>query len=139
MLAHWWRSHILAMVLYSAYWLGTLAVVAVTWADGVPGLVVLLVLTNPLIVGGLIARWLSSMPETSSGAVGVGALAGALWAEVTLFVMKGGVFDELLGWRSGQSYVGELLGFVIVTGVAGFFLGCVGAAVAATFTEVHSK
>jgi hypothetical protein len=139
MLARGWRSRILAMVLYSVYWLGTLAVVALTWTDGIPGVVVLLVLTNPLIAGGLIGRWLSSMPETSSGAVGVGALAGALWAEVTLFVMKGGVIDELLGWRSGQSYVGELLGFVIVTAVAGFFLGFVGAAVAAGFSEFDTK
>jgi hypothetical protein len=125
--------------LFFVYWLATLAVVALTWTDGIPGLVVLLVLTNPLIAGGLIGRWLSLAPETSSGAVGGGALAGGLWAEVTFFVMKGGVVDELLGWRSGQSYVGELLGFVIVTGVAGFFLGFVGAAVTATFSEFHSK
>ena len=139
MLAHWWRSRIFAMVLYLVYWLATLAVVGLTWTDGIPGLVVLLVLTNPLIAGGLIGRWLSSTPEPSSGAVGGGALAGVLWAEVTLFVMKGGVIDELLGWRSGQCYVGELLGFVLVTGVAGLLLGFVGAAVAATSSQLHSK
>jgi hypothetical protein len=139
MLPHWWRSRMLAIVLYLVYWLATLAVVALTWTDGIPGLVVLLLLTNPLIVGGLIGRWLSSTPETSSGAVGLGALAGVLWVEVTLLVMKGGVVDELLGWRSGQSYLGELLGFVFVTGVAGFFLGLVGAAVAAGWSELRSK
>jgi len=139
MLAYRWRSRILAMILYSVYWLATLAVVAVTGTDGMPGRVVLLLLTNPLIAGGLIGRWLSSTPEVSSGAVGGGALAGALWAEVTIFVMKGGVVDELLGWPSDQGSVGELLGFVAITGVAGFFLGFVGAAATATFSELHSE
>ena len=68
-----------------------------------------------------------------------GILAGVLCAEVTFFVMKGGGVDELLGWRSGRSQGGELLGFAIVIGVLGVVLGFVGAALAATLNGLHRR
>jgi hypothetical protein len=68
-----------------------------------------------------------------------GILAGVLCAEVTLFVMKGGVIDELFGWRSGRSQGGELLEFAIVIGVLGVVLGFVGAAFAATLNGLHRR
>ena len=46
----------------------------------------------------------------TGGTLPGGLLAGVLCAEVALFVMKGGVTDGPLGWRSGQSYCGGLHG-----------------------------
>jgi hypothetical protein len=132
-----WRdiqAHKRAAVLFLVYWLATLAVVPITWAGGISPPVVVLLLTTPLIAGVLVGRWRASTPERATHSrdrISGGMLAGVLSAEITLLVMKGGAVDEVTGWIHGHKFQGdEVLGFSIVTGVFGVFLGLAGAVLA---------
>ena len=119
--------------LFLVYWLAMLAVVLITWHEGVPSPVVLLLFTVPLIAGILVGLWRSSTPERTArwgDKISGGMLAGLLCAEITELVMKGGVLYEVIGWMRGWEFFGqwgELAGFVIVAGVLGVLLGLVGA------------
>lgn len=128
------QTHKWATVLFVAYWLATLAVIPITWAGGIPYPVVVLLLTTPLIAGVLVGRWRASTPERaahSGDRIRGGMLAGALSAEITFLVMKGGAVDEVIGWIRGNKFEGgEVLEFSIVTGVLGVFLGLAGAVLA---------
>lgn len=128
-----WRdfqAHKRAAVLFLVYWLATLGVVLVTWFHGIPGQVVLLLLTTPLIAGALVGRWRASTPERTARSrdriIG-GMLAGGLVAAITWLVMRGGVVEEAIGWTRGQgSRWGEMLVLWIASGVLGAFLGLIG-------------
>jgi hypothetical protein len=143
------QTHKRAAVLFLAYWLATLAIVPITWSRGIPYPVVALLFTTPLIAGVLLGRWRASKPERAadSGCIPAkssisdffpredrirgGMLAGVLSAEITFLVMKGGAVDEVIGWIHGNRFQGdEVLGFFIVTGIFGVFLGWAGAKLA---------
>ena len=88
------QAHKRAAVMFLVYWLATLVVIPITWVGGIPFSVVLVVLTTPLIAGILVGLWRASMPERGAhlgDRIGGGTLAGLLCAEITFFVMKGGV------------------------------------------------
>jgi hypothetical protein len=132
-----WRdiqAHTRTAVLLLVYWLATLAVIPVTWAGGIPGRVVALLLTTPLIAGALVGRWRASTPERAARSrdqIRGGMLAGVLGAEITLLVMKGGAVDEVIGWMHGDRFRGgEVLEFCLASGVLGAFLGLAGAVLA---------
>lgn len=57
------QAHKWAAVWYLVYWLATLALVPITWAGGIPGPVVVLLFTNPLIAGALVGRWRAATLE----------------------------------------------------------------------------
>ena len=127
------QAHKRAAVLFLVYWLATLAVVPITWVSGIPSPVVVLLLTTPLIAGALVGWWRSSTSEHATrwqDRIRSGMLAGVLVAEITLFVMKGGVVYEVIGWMRGWEFFGqwgEVAGFIIVGGVFGVLLGLAGA------------
>ncbi len=139
------KAHISAAVLFLVYWLATLAVVPLTWQNGIPTPVVLLLFTVPLIAGILVGWWRSSTPEQAAhvgDAIGGGMLAGLLCTEITLLVMKGGVIDEVIGWIRGWKFFGqwgEILEFAIVAGVFGILLGLVGAVLASIMQRFHHR
>jgi len=128
------KAHKLAAVLFLVYWLATLVVVPITWNEGIPFPVVLLLFTVPLIAGILVGLWRSSTPKHRARLgekTGGGMLAGLLCTIITFLVMKGGVVDEVIGWmRGGGHRFGEMLVFFIVAGVFGIILGFAGAALA---------
>jgi hypothetical protein len=128
------QAHKRAAVLFLVYWLATLVVIPITWDRGIPFPVVLLLFTTPLIAGVLVGWWRSSTPERaarSGDRISGGMLAGVLCAEITLFVMKGGVVNEVIGLIQGHKFQGiEVLEFSIATGVFGVFLGLAGAVLA---------
>ena len=80
---HDFQAHKRAAALFLMYWLTTLAVVLVTWSHGIPGRIVILLLTTPLIAGALVGWWRASTPEhtarTRDRIMG-GMLAGGLVA-----------------------------------------------------------
>ena len=131
---HDFRAHKRAAVLFLMYWLATLAVVLVTWSHGIPGEVVLLLLTTPLIAGALVGRWRASTPERTArwhDRIMGGMLAGGLVAGMTWLVMRGGVVEEAIGWMRGHgSRWGEMLVLWVASGVLGAFLGLIGAVLA---------
>ena len=131
---HDFQAHKRASVLLLVYWLATLAVVPMTWSGGIPGRVVVLLFTTPLIAGALVGRWRASTPERAARSrdrIWGGVLAGVLSAEITLLVTKGGVVDELIGWTHGDRFRGgEVMEFCLATGVLGAFLGLAGAVLA---------
>jgi len=137
------QAHKRAAVLFLVYWLATLAVVPMTWAGGIPGRVVVLLLTTPLIAGALVGRWRASTPERAARSrdrVWGGMLVGVLSAEITLLVMKGGVVDEVIGWIQGHRFRGgEVLEFCIASGVLGAFLGLAGAVLAIILDRVRRR
>ncbi len=128
------RAHKGAAVFFLVYWLATLVVVLITWDGGIPPPVVLLLFTVPLIAGILVGLWRSSAPEHTAhlgGKIRGGMLAGLLSSEITLFVMKGGVVEEVIVWmQGGGQRFGEMLVFCVVTGVFGIILGFAGAGLA---------
>jgi Na+/citrate or Na+/malate symporter len=135
-----WRdlqAHRWAAVLLLVYWLAILVIIHVTWDGGIPERIVVLAFTTPLIAGALVGRWRASTPECavrSRDRITGGMLAGVLSAEITLLVMKGGVVDEVLGWIHHDRFRGgEVLEFIIATGVLGVLLGLAGAALAMLF------
>ena len=139
------QAHKRAAVLFLVYWLATLAVSLVTWSGGIPGPVVVLLLTTPLIAGALVGWWRARTPEHAAhwrDRIGGGMLAGVLSAEITLLVMKGGVVDELIGWMRGWESFGqwgEVLGFCIVGGVLGALLGLAGAGLTMILDRVRRQ
>jgi hypothetical protein len=139
-----WRdiqAHNRAAVLFLVYWLATLAVVSLTWDGGVPGRVVVLLFTAPLIAGALVGRWRASTPERATRSrdrIWGGMLAGVLSAEMSLLVMKGGFIDEVTGWMHGDRFRGgEVLEFCIASAVLGVLLGLAGAALAMILDRVR--
>jgi Flp pilus assembly protein TadB len=108
------KAHKPAAALFLMYWLTTLAVVLVTWSHGIPGEIVILLLTTPLIAGVLVGRWRASTPERTARSrdrIMGGMLAGGLIAGITLLVMKGGVGDVVIGGMHGDRFRGgEVLG-----------------------------
>jgi hypothetical protein len=67
-------------------------------------------------------------------------LAGVLSAEITLLVMKGGVVDEVIGWKHGHRFQGgEVLEFCIASGVLGALLGLAGAVLAIILDRVRRQ
>ena len=67
-------------------------------------------------------------------------LAGVLSAEITLLVMKGGVVDEVIGWKHGHRFQGgEVLEFTIAAGVLGAVLGLAGAVIAMILDRVRRQ
>jgi len=135
------QAHKQAAVLFLVYWLATLAVIPMTWAGGIPGRVVALLLTTPLIAGVLVGRWRASTPERAARSrdrIWGGMLAGVLSAEITLLVMKGGVVDEVIGGMHGHRFRGgEVLEFCIASGVLGALLGLAGAVLAIILDRVR--
>jgi hypothetical protein len=88
-----------------------------------------------------VGRWRESTPERaarSGDRIKGGMLAGVLSAEITWFVMKGGIVDEVIRWMHRHKFQrgevlelwGELLEFSIATGVVGVLLGLLGAVLA---------
>ncbi len=140
---HDFQTHKRAAVLFLGYWLATLAVNLLTWTGGIPGRVVVLLLTTPLIAGVLVGQWRASTAERAARSrdrIGGGMLAGALSAEVTLLVMKGGAVDEVIGWIQGQRFQGvEVLAFCIASGILGAFLGLAGAVLAIVLDRVRRQ
>jgi hypothetical protein len=135
-----WRdlqAHRWAAVLFLVYWLGILAVIHMTWAGGIPERIVVLVLTTPLIAGALVGRWRASTPERvvrSRDRITGGMLVGVLVTEITLVVMRGGVVEEGVGWLHGDRFRGgEVLEFIIASGVLGVLLGLAGAVLSLIF------
>jgi hypothetical protein len=128
------KAHKLAVLLFFVYWLATLAVVPFAWDSGIPSWVMRLLYTVPLIAGFLVGWWRSSTRKgtaPSGNRISGGMLAGLLCAEITLFVMKGGVGNEVIGWIHGHKFNwSEVLEFSIAAGVFGVFLGLVGAVLA---------
>ena len=128
------HAHQRAAVLFLVYWLATLAVIHITWTNGIPFPVVILLFTTPLIAGALVGWWRASTPERAvrSGVqIEGGMLAGVLSAEITFLVMKGGAIDEVIGWIHGSRFQGgEVLEFCIACGVLGVFLGLAGSVLA---------
>ena len=128
------QAHKRAAVLFLVYWLATLVATPITWDEGIPFPVVLLLFTVPLIAGILVGLWRSSAPEHAAhlgDKTGGGMLAGLLCTEVTFLVMKGGVVDEVIVWmRGGGHRFGEMLVFSIVAGVFGIVLAFAGAGLA---------
>jgi hypothetical protein len=96
-----WRdiqTHRWAALVYLVYWILTLATIVITWNQGIPGAVVALVLTNPLIACALVVWWRVATPEKAANPVErfrVGMLTGVLSTEITFLVMKGGAGAEL--------------------------------------------
>jgi hypothetical protein len=139
------QAHKLAAVLFLMYWLATLVVIPITWDAGIPFPVVLLLLTVPLIAGILVGLWRSSTPEHTArfgGKSAGGILAGLLCTEITLFVMKGGVVGEVIGWMRGWKFFGqwgEVVEFIIVAGVFGIILGFVGAVLASIIERLRHR
>lgn len=139
------QAHKWAAVLFLVYWLVTLAVNVVTWSGGIPGRVVVFLLTTPLIAGVLVGRWRAPTVENadhSRDQIGGGVLAGVLSAEFTLLLMKGGVVEEMIGWMRGQDHMGqwgEVLEFAFVAGVLGAFLGLAGVFIAMVLDHVHRR
>lgn len=138
-LAHKW-----AAMLFLFYWLATLVVVHITWNEGIPFPVVLLLFTVPLIAGILVGLWRSSTAEHTvrlGDKTGGGMLAGLLCAVITELVMKGGVVDEVIGWMRGWKFFGqwgEMLVFFIVSGVIGIILGFAGAVLASILERLRN-
>jgi hypothetical protein len=135
-----WRdlqAHRRAAVLFLTYWLAILAVIHLTWAGGIPERIVVLVLTTPLIAGALVGRWRASTLERvvrSRDRITGGMLAGVLVTEITLVVMRGGGVEEVVGWLHGDRFRGgEVLEFIVASGVLGVLLGLVGAVLAMIF------
>jgi hypothetical protein len=135
-----WRdlqAHGRAAALFLVYWLVILAVIHMTWDGGIPELIVVLAFTTPLIAGALVGRWRASTPERTvrpRDRITGGMLAGVLIAEITLLVMKGGVVDEVIGWIHHDRFRGgEVLEFVIASGVLGVLLGLAGAVLSMLF------
>jgi len=137
------QAHKRAAVLFLAYWLATLAVIPLTWTGGIPGWVVVLLLTTPLIAGALVGQWRASTPERAARSrdrIGGGMLAGVLSTEIALLVMKGGAVDEVIGWMQGDRFRGgEVLEFCIASGVLGAFLGLAGAVLAIILDRVRRQ
>ena len=138
---HYIQAHKREAVLLLVYWLTTLGVVLVTWSHGIPGGIVILLLTTPLIAGALVGRWRASTLERTARSrdrIMGGMLAGAIIAGITLLVMKGGVVGEVIGWRHGDRFRGvEVLGLWIASGVLGAFLGLIGAEYAIILDRVR--
>jgi hypothetical protein len=135
------QAHKRAAVLFLIYWLVTLVVILITWDEGIPFPVVLLLLTVPLIAGILVGLSRSSMPDTArfGDKIGGGMLAGLLCTEITFLVMRGGFVEELIVWmRGGGQRFGEMLVFCIVAGVLGIILGFIGAALASIMERFHN-
>ncbi len=138
---HDFRAHKRAAVLFLVYWLATLAIIPMTWDGGIPVGIVALLLTTPLIAGALVGRWRASTPERAARSrdrITGGMLAGALSAEITLLVMKGGVVDEAMT-HGGRFRGGEILGICIAIGVLGAFLGLAGAVLAIILDRVRRQ
>jgi hypothetical protein len=137
------QAHKWAAVLFVVYWLATLVVVPITWNEGIPFPVVLLLFTVPLIAGILVGLWRSSTPEHTAqlrDKTGGGILAGLLSIEITLLVTKGGVVDEVIGWMRGEGHrFGEMLVFSIVAGVFGIILGIAGAGLASIMERFRKR
>lgn len=125
------QAHKLATILLLVYWLTTLVVATITWNGGIPGQIVSLLLTTPLIAGALVGWWRASMPKCTTrfrDQISGGMLVGVLSAEIILLVMRGGIVSELTGWMHGDRFrAGEVLEFFIASGFIGVFLGLVGA------------
>jgi hypothetical protein len=139
-----WRdiqTHRWAALVYLVYWILTLATIVITWNQGIPGAVVALVLTNPLIAGALVVWWRVATPEKAANPVErfrVGMLTGVLSTEITFLVMKGGAGAEVVGWMRGDKFQGiEVLEFAIAAAMFGVVLGFVGAAFAMAFDHLH--
>ena len=135
-----WRdlqAHRRAAVLFLVYWLAILAVIHMTWAGGIPERIVVLAFTTPLIAGALVGRWRASTPERAvrpRERITGGMLAGVLITESTLLVMKGGFIDYVIGWIHHDRFRGgEVLEFVIASGVLGVLLGLAGAVLSMLF------
>jgi hypothetical protein len=100
-------------------------------------------LTTPLIAGVLVGRWRASTPERAGcwrDRITGGMLAGALSAELTLLVVKGGVVDEAFGWIQGHGFQGgEVLEFCIATGFLGALLGSAGGVLAMILDRVRRQ
>ncbi len=130
------RSHGRMTVLFLAYWLATLLVVAMTWQPGgMAGGAGLLLLTVPLIAGALVGWWRGDLSEAaahrSRDRITGGTLAGVLIALVTLLVTRGGIIEEVVNGMRGREFQGgELVEGCIVGGLAGALLGSAGAALA---------
>jgi hypothetical protein len=139
------QAHKWAAVLFLVYWLATLVVVPITWVEGIPFSVVLLLFTVPLIAGILVGLWRSSTPEHTArlgDKISGGMLAGLLCAEITELVMKGGAIDEVIGWMRGWKFFGqwgEMVGFIIAAGVFGIILGFAGAALASIIERFRHR
>jgi hypothetical protein len=142
---HDFQAHKWAAALLLVYWLATLAVSFVTWYHGIPGRVVVLLLTTPLVAGFLVGRWRAPTPEHAAHSrdrIGGGVLAGVLSAEITLLVMRGGVVEEVIGWMLGWQFFGqwgEVLGFTIAAGILGAVLGLAGAVIAMILDHVRRR
>lgn len=126
------QAHKRAAVLFLIYWLATVVVTFITWDQGIPYPVVLLISTVPFIAGILVGLWRSSTPEHTArfgDKIRGGMLAGLLCVEITALIARGGVVDELIGWMLGWGErFGEQLVGCIVFGVFGIILGFIGAA-----------
>lgn len=137
------QAHKWAAVLFLVYSLATLVATAITWDEGIPFPVVLLLFTVPLIAGILVGLWRSSAPEHTAhlgDKIGGGMLAGLLCTEVTFLVMKGGVVDEVIVWmRGGGHRFGEMLVFSIVAGVFGIVLAFAGAGLASIMERFRHR
>src|SRR5512135_2409378 len=117
------QAHKRAAVLFLIYWLAVVVVTFITWNQGIPTPVALLIFTVPLIAGILVGLWRSSTPEHTAGfgyKTGGGMLAGFLCIEITALVARGGVVDELIGWMLGWGErFGEQLVGCVVFGIFG--------------------
>ena len=128
------KAHKLAAALFLMYWLMTLVIDFVTWFYGMPGEVVILFLTTPLIAGALVGWWRTSTPERPvrlRDRIMGGMLVGGLVAGSTWLLMRGGVVNEAIGWMRGHgSRWGEMIVLWIGSVVLGVFLGLIGSVVA---------
>lgn len=140
---HDFRAHRRAAVLFFLYWLATLAVERWTFQGGIPGRIVVLLLTTPLIAGALVGWWRGAIPERahrSRDRITGGMLAGVLSAEITLVVAKGGLIDEVIGGMRGNPFEGgEVVEWLIFLGVLGALLGSAGAALAMILDRVRHQ
>jgi len=133
-----WRciqTHKRAAVLLLVYWLATLAVTVITWNGGIPGPVVGLLFTTPLIAGALVGRWRTATPERaacSGNRTRGGMLAGALSGGITILVTPGGVGALVINWiQEGRIHNWEEgLGFIILFVVIGALFGLAGGVLA---------
>ncbi len=136
------QTHKRAALLFLVYWLVTVVVTFITWDQGIPSPVVLLISTVPLIAGILEGLWRNSTPEHTArfgDKIRGGMLFGLLCIEITVLVIRGGVVDELIGWMRGWGErFGEMLVMCIVFGIFGIILGFIGAALTSIIEHYRS-